>query len=72
MLLVMEQRDKALAAPRKTDEQLARLSFIVTEAMAKCRKDFMRQIQDFDYCEVCPLLKHCHAQEHEPNNGGES
>jgi hypothetical protein len=43
---------------------LVRLSFLVNEVMAKCRKDLMLQVQDFDYCEVCPLLIHCHAQEH--------
>jgi hypothetical protein len=50
-----------------TIEPLVRLSFLVNEVMEKCRKDLMRHVQDFDYCEVCPLLKHCHAQEHEPN-----
>jgi hypothetical protein len=48
-----------------TVEPLVRLSFLVGDVMQKCRKDFMRQIQDFDFCEVCPLLAHCHAQEHE-------
>jgi len=49
-----------------TVEPLVRLSFLVSDVMERCRKDFMRQVQDFDFCEVCPLLAHCHAQEHEP------
>lgn len=55
------------AAPRNTEEQLVRLAPAVESAMSRCRADFGRQMDAFDFCELCPLLVHCHAQEHEPN-----
>ena len=52
------------AKPNEVFDPLVRLSFLINDAMGKCRKDFIRQINNFDFCESCPLLMHCQAQEH--------
>jgi len=65
-----------MSEPEKiTEEQPVRLAYLIESAMADCRNDIGRQMDDFDYCMVCPLLAHCVAQEkrnnakgtHEPN-----
>lgn len=55
------------AANPNTEEQLVRLSPAVESVMSRCRADLGRQMDAFDFCKGCPLLSHCHAQEHEPN-----
>ena len=49
-----------------------RLSAIIKRSMRACRKDLGRMLADFDYCEVCPLLDICVAQEREEKDQDES
>lgn len=35
----------------------------LNSSMAICRKDFVRQMSDTDFCETCPLLIQCTNQE---------
>jgi hypothetical protein len=39
------------------------LSPVLTSAMAQCRHDLERQMDDHDFCADCPLLLECAAQQ---------
>ena len=60
------------AAPRGTEQQLVRLSPAVECVMSRCRADLGRQWDAFDFCELCPLLAHCYAQESATTQGATS
>jgi len=44
-------------------QAVVRLSWILESAMRQCRRDYTRQMADFDFCEVCPMLNCCISQE---------
>jgi len=60
------------ARPQNTEQQLVRLSPAVECVMTCCRDDRGRQWDAFDFCELCPLLAHCYAQESATTQGATS
>ena len=60
------------ARPQNTEQQLVRLSPAVEYVMSHCRADRDRPWDAFNFCELCPLLAHCSAQENATTQGATS
>lgn len=51
-----------------TKKQLVRLAPSIDACMRRCRANFDRQMDTFDFCELCPILAHCNNQERNDDN----